>query len=339
MQASTLIVICALILLVIALFALHAYLALQVLVGLIVVWLVYRLSLLIMQHDRLVVEEGRERNSHMRVPIVDGYAMTATASDRVWNTMYADADYYVPLQRSFNRKGGAQFSYSFWMYIGNGAKTNVGNHTILLRGNPKSYPWMKSVTSASDGVDQGVTQTFQYKDVLVKCPQIAFGPTFDSFVVSLNTLHDPDTKITISPYAATDGVDGTLRQNLLKLTLNKWVLHTFVFEDNVAITEFEDGIMMRYYLNDTLYHTARVPSTLRQNNGDLHILPTFGHGNVVRDSKIGDVTYYNYALVLEDVREVFAQGPPQNPASGLDRAGMGAPLYLNEYNKLDVYNT
>ncbi len=331
------------------LIVLHWWVALQLLLGVLVVLMVYKMSLAIMHHDRLVVDMDHARVPRLEKSIMDGYALTASASDRAWSTIDQNAVDYLPLLRSLNRKGGAQFTYQFWMYVGNSSKANVAYKTILLRGSPTQYAWTKNVTTAPDStvvkpnpdgsVPNSVTTKYTYRDVLVKCPQISFGPTADSFQVSINTIHDPDTKIDITPYAATDGIDGTLRQNALKLALNKWALHTFVFEDNVAISDFEDGIRLRYYLNDVLYHTARIPSTMRQNNGDFYLLPTFGTGSIVRDCRIGDLRYYNYALDTDEVRRTFGGGPPRKAAVGLDRSSTSMPLYLTEYNKLDIYNT
>lgn len=332
--------------------------ALQITLGVVVVVAIYKFVLFVMQKDELVITELADSSRPQRVKIVDGYVLTASASDRVWTTVMPDADNYAPLTKSMNRKGGAQFTYQFWMYIGDESKANVGNAAIIMRGDRKRYSWEKHIvnqedaqtaiaasknsTGLIDAIDALPSRKQQGSGVIVKCPLIRFGPTYDSFVVEINTMHDPNAKIEITPYPAKDGIDGTLRNNMLKLSVNKWVLHTFVFEDNVAITDFEDGILMRYYANDTLYHTARIPSTLRQNTGDLYLLSTGIDGNVsmpIKDCKIGDINYYNYAIGPQDITDVLKKGPPRNISTDLvGSAGNGDPLYLAEYNKLDVYN-
>jgi len=319
--------------------------ALQVLAGLIVVFLLYRVALWMMRSDKLVLNRLEATDARARVRIVDGYALTGSASDRVWTTVHQDADNYAPLHRSLNRKGGAQFTYSFWMFVGDGSKANVANRDILVRGDTTPYSWSKQVSVADPlalNARTGVTTTTSKSTgMLVKCPRIRFGATYDSFVVEFNTLHDPDAKVSITPYAATGGGDGTLRSNMLKLSANKWVLHTFTLEDHVAITDFEDGIVLRYFMNDTLYHTARVASALKQNGGDLYLLPTgSSRGVPLRDCKIGDVTYYNYAVGLDQVKDMFARGPPRKMSTDIaGTSGAGDPLFLSEYNRLDVYNT
>jgi hypothetical protein len=329
--------------------------ALEVVLGLLVVIAIYRMALWIMKKDQLVITKLKDSARPQRVSVVGGYALTASASDRVWTTVMQDAENYAPLVHSLNRKGGAQFTYQFWMFVGDESKSNVAGHTILLRGDAKQYKWEKWMYNTADVQNALALQKNMLKavntlapakkvresGVFVKCPLIRFGPTYDSFVVELNTLHDPDVKIVITPNEAKDGIDGTQRANALKLSASKWVLHTFTFEDHVAITDFEDGIVMRYYINDLMYHTARVPSAIRQNLGDLHLLPSGPRGLPLKDCKIGNVAYFNYAITPDEIHKTFRAGPPRKMSTDIVGAegGRGDPLYLAEYNRLDVYNT
>lgn len=319
---------------------------LQVVIGLLIVWGVYRLAVWMRGGNELVAKVP-ELNSSDTVMIAKGWASTKMAADHSWSTINPMAKNYLDLQRSLNRKGGAQFTYSFWMQLGDVSDGNVAWQDILLRGDAREYLWNTVILSGgSAGPDMPSSGVF------VKCPRIRFGPSFDSFAVELNTTHSPDHRILITPYPAESGpghrgqVDSTLRKNLLKLTQGRWVLHTFTFEDHVAISDFEDGIVVRYFLNDTMYHTARVASTLRQNNGDLFLLPsntsgTSGGAHSLKSSKIGDVTYRNWAMSANDVAAVFSKGPPKNPCKSLMGMtdGNWDPLYLSEYNRLDVYNS
>ena len=237
-------------------------------------------------------------------------------------------------------RGGAQFTYYFWLYLGDASAENVRNRVIMLRGDPKAYSYTKtsrqtdSVLNMPDKVEKITGRP------VTKCPAIGFGPTFDTFVVSFNTLDDPDETIVIKPNNTI--VDVSSRHNVLKLIRNKWALLSFVFEDNVAITDFEDGIIMRFYVNDVLYQVDKRRSTLRQNAGDLVLFPqtpNVGDGGL-KGSRIADLTYRNYAMSANSVREVYDAGPPKYFASEL--AGhneVGDPLYLSVYNKLDIYNT
>jgi hypothetical protein len=309
----------------------------QVVLGLVIVFFVYRMSLWLMKKDELVTNERRHLNTKETVRIVDGYAYTSIATNRSWNTVNPDARNYVRLRRSYNRKGGAQFSYQFWMYLDDTTPENVAGKDILMRGDRTNFKYQTS-TELDDGVLAN-TVTRNAEGIVIKCPRIRFGPTHDSIVIELNTLHNPDEMITIDPIAASGGEDTSLRHNILKLMQHKWVLFTFTFEDSVAINDFEDGILVRFYVNDILYNTSSVRSTLRPNNGAFYLMPASGD-STIKNGRIGDVTYYNYAVSGAMIRENFERGPPKYPCKEIMGGdSLGEPLYLSEYNKLDIYNT
>ncbi len=299
----------------------------QVLAGLVAVLLVYVLALALLRADRLV-SDGTDaaRDASLRTVVLRGYAHTATVANRTWTTVDPDASNYAPLTRSINRRGGAQFSYSFWLYIGNTSPASVANKTILLHGDPKLVSWRRMKAD-------GTLLNDMANQVLTKCPLIRFGPTYDSLVVEFNTAQDPHSLLEVKPNPSRD--DPSKRANLLKLGLNKWALHTVVFEDHVAINDFENGLAVRYYFNDTLYSTLHLPTTLVQNNGDLLLLPG---ASSLPDCKIGDVTYHNVALSPDRVRQLYLGGPPRRPAKELVEA-RGEPLVLSEFNRIDRYNT
>ncbi len=308
-----------------------AAVAAQVAVGVALVAIVYRVSLLVLSQDALVEPTGRAyAPAKQRVLVLDGQAPTAAASDRAWSTVNPAARDYAPLKRSLNRRGGAQFSYMFWLYLGDASRGNVAGKTLLLRGDPAPY--------AYEVLRGAAVERLVDADVLVRCPRVRFGRGSDEIVVELNTVEDPGTAVHFSSDVSPG--DATLRRNLLKLTRGKWVLYTLTFEDRVAVTDFEQGVLVRLYVNDVLYRSAPLPGrALRQNSGDLHVLPLLGGAAVpIRDGRIADVAYYNYAVPAAEVEAVYRRGPPQKLAEDA-RATESTPLYLSEYNKLDIYNS
>ena len=341
--------------------------ALQIAGGLVVVLCIYLLSLWVIGGDQLVPDVNTMRQPRLQVKIMDGFGMGNAMSDHSWSTINQDAKSFMSLKRSFNRRGGAQFSYSFWMQLTDTTPSNVAGRTILLRGDKNVYAWVEQ--TAADSTFNTITTTTGHQDVLVKSPRIRFGPTYDSFVVELNTVNDPDVQIAFSPEVEStyDGElvtkkgDPSLRHNALSLTKGKWSMYTFTFEDQVAISDFESGIMVRFYINDTLYQTTRLPGTMRQNYGDLFLFPSiptaastaaaasadvFHHAastlpktNPYFNGSLGNLSYFNYALSIKDVGELFNYGPPRYPAKDMSSSVGSDPLYLSEYNRLDVYNT
>jgi hypothetical protein len=333
----------------------------QILVGLLLVWVVYRMSLWLMRKDQLVLDK-RKATARQDVRIIDGFIDTPLIAGRVLDTRNPKARTYTPLPRSFNRRGGAQFTYYFWLYLGDSSEDNVKNRIILLRGDPTAHSYTRSTKLTDAAVAASGTATWGAPvrvsgRPFVKCPMISFGSSYDTLEVAFNTADNPDERIRIEPsrYPAPNNGsadDPSARHHVMKLIRKRWALLTFVFEDNVAITDFEDGIIVRFYINDIMYQVDKRRSSLRQNAGDLHLFPTVRSltapqgatpaepDSGLKGSRIGDLTYRNYAMSMAAVREVFEAGPPTHFAS--DLAGhneLGEPLFLSVYNKLDVYNT
>ena len=329
--------------------------AVQVAAGLFVVFLIYLISLWVLGKGQLVADPNDMRPPKQAVVVLNGYADTTAASDIDYSTVNPASFNFVALRPSYNRKGGAQFSYSMWLKLVDTSASNVAGKTLLLRGDRRVYNWNTEVYNPGTNT----TSTGQkWSDVMIKCPRIRFGDTFDSIVIEFNTLADPGASITILPDSELPAVPGnspqaaptdpSMRHNALKLIQGRWSLLTFTFEDAVAISDFEGGIMVRFYLNDLLYGTSTMPSAFKQSQGDLFVLPSITKTDPgskatttetpIQNGQIGNVTYYNYALGLDEIRGMFHSGPPKKPAK-MQNGSMGEPLYLSEFNKLDVYNT
>lgn len=310
--------------------------AVQVAAGLVVVLVVYNIALWVIQRDNLVQDLAQLKPPKQQLSLLDGYGDASQLADRTWSTINEDAYAYAPVRRSYNRRGGAQFSYTFWLMLTNTAPENVAKKTILLRGDSRRYSWKKVTTS--DDVGGGARTDVITDRVLVKCPLIRFGDTYDDIVVEFNTLGDPDSRMEIRGEARPYG-DESLRHNALKLVKGKWAMMTFTFEDNASINEFEDGIVVRFYLNDTLYMTKTMAGTFKQNQGDLYLFPS-DNGTVAGPTrtKLGNLQYFNYALSTDVIKGLFRAGPPTQAAKDI-HGESSEPVYLSEYNKLDIYNT
>lgn len=333
--------------------------AVQIIVGIVIVMIIYMVSLWILRGDQLVADPSTVSKPRQRVMILDGFAETSILGGTQWSTVNPQAQNYVMLDRSYNRKGGAQYTYSIWVQI---RDTSVINgQTLFMRGDPTLYNWTKQLESTA----ARPVPLAAFSDVLIKCPRVRFGSSFDKgLVVEFNTLDDPQGGHVVitpdpepipeqgGPKSLTE-FDHTMRKNMYNLIRDRWAMLTFTFEDGVTINEFENGIMVRFYLNDVLYKSQGVKGALKQNAGDVYLLPTIandpqygsanhqdynGQYNNLTNSTIGNLAYYNYALGLKEVRELFNRGPPKKAAT-FGVGPVGEPLYLSEYNKLDVYNT
>ncbi|GLC54555.1 hypothetical protein PLESTB_000879200 [Pleodorina starrii] len=305
-----------------------ANIVLQVVVGLILALGVYWLSLLVMRTDKLVIDRKLGSSSPKETEIINGYVDCASFVNKSYNTSNTASPTFLSLPRSVNRKGGAQFTYSLWLYMTNVSDDNVRNKILFSRGSMKPYRYVRTPSD-------GVLNTSNAADLFIRCPLVRFGSSYRELVVEFNTADDPDQRVSIINRQDTD--DSAMRRNAASLMANYWVMLTLVFEDNVPINDFENGVVVKYYLNDMLYQVSRVRSTLRQNNGALNILPHRRGESGMRGARMASFSYYNYALSLEDIAARYLRGPSRtiykDPA---DRMGM--PLYLTASNRVDFTN-
>lgn len=307
----------------------------QICVGLVIVILVYLLSMWIMQRDQILDEEvAYMRPTKLSVDVLNGHANLSNLADKQWNTMNQAATNFLPILKSYNRRGGLQFSYSFWIKIDTrSGGTQLANQSILLHGDRTPYRWHKNTRGNQEIGTPNTSHTYG-PTMLVKCPHIRFGRTFDEIIVEFNTLTDPHVAYAITPTSKPGPGE---RRNALSLMQGKWAMLTFAFEDNVGISNFEEGIMVRTYLNDDLYHTHRQRGAFRRNQGDLFVAPNLDRS--INNVMVGDIRYHNYAIQPEEVSRLFRDGPPNRASDEVQQRSDPGPLYLSEYNKLDIYNT
>lgn len=330
--------------------------ALQVFAGLLVVLIVYYLSLRLLRQDALAVSRGQAAPSpRVEVTVLNGYVESTVVAQKSYNTVNPAKDNYVNIPNSFNRRGGAQLSYSLWVFVDDPDKCK--HVTLFARGDVRRYTaaffagWkakaverapptpVVDATGARSATTVKVAPDHVVTAPVVFAPAVGFMDRYDEIGVVFNTVQTPFNIAVISP-AATRGFDATRahdveRRDALKLIAHKWALFTVVIEDSTSVNDFDDGVVVRFYLNDVLYHTARMPGTLRGNTGPLHLFPDGG----VPGLRIGNLKYFNYAIGQERVKELYDAGPPKFYSPDVQsRADLGEPLFLSEYNKLDLYS-
>lgn len=301
------------------------FIAMQTSLALFIVYATYWMSLWVLKRDKLVLDTKYNTISNTRTLIVDGYTDAFSLQNTVIDTLNPSSVSYANLPRSVNRMGGAQFTYQFWFLLTNTDKENVGSKDILVRGDIMPY---RTVT-----VNNATNETTTYEGMIIKCPRIRFNGSFDDIAVEVNTLEDPIPPPMLIKNRNSDS-DATSRRNILKLTKDKWVLYTFIFQDSVQVNDFENGVAMTFYVNDLLYQTTTMRSALKQNNGNLYLFPS----GAIDGCKVGNLAYYNYALSLSEIAKIYNNGPPK-VASAKKSGPVASPLFLTEYNKLDIYNT
>lgn len=287
---------------------------------------IYWLSLFATNRDRLVITSKYSSHKAGSYPILSGFIDCTSGMNIVYNTYNINSKTFLPLPRSVNRKGGAQFTYTFWLYLDDVSDENIKNKVLFCRGDMKQYDYKVVDKSTSVILDTGRTN-------VVKCPLIKFGANYKELVVEFNTTDKFNEKMVIMNNVS-EG-DSAVRRNAMSLMPHYWVMFTFVFEDNVPINDFENGISIRFYINDTLYQIHKVRSMLKQNNGRMHILPDETKVGI-KSARMCDFYYHNYALDDTAIQKLFAKGPSKSRFT--TDSNFGTPLYLGASNRIDQTN-
>jgi len=294
------------------------FILLEVVIALLIVIILNKIAVKIMTNDEIIEDPTRK----MKTVLFNGWVETNGFTNKKFNTFNQFATNYRKLPHSMNKLGGAQFTYTMWIKLNNTSAENVANKVLFLQGDPSLYNFTETIGNTTKTIN----------DFLVKCPVVKFGNGVDEINVEFNTTKEISARASI---LRVPNADETIRHNMVSLLPGKWAMLTFVFEDDKRYNEFEDGVIFRFYVNDIMYNTSRFTGALRLNQGDLNILPNGG----ILDGYLADLTYYNYAFNVEDVRNVFAKGFNNNRYNEMDNdPSFNEPLYLTQYNKLEINN-
>lgn len=295
--------------------------AVQIVVGLAVAYVIYLLALLAIKADQLGIDDKFDVNKKQRVPIVDGYADSSQLYKQNFNTIVPYAKNYLPIRSSVNIKGGAQFSYTMWIHA---ADPDLAvNKCIFLKGDPKRYAYTEKI---GDDVSTRNNR-------VAYCPMFSFAEKPMTFKLQFNTLAKMNEVMMIERI---DDESSAMRRNLLSLFSGKWIMVTMVFQDNMPINEFESGLEVKFYVNDVLYQVGRYPTAIKQNKGDLHIFPD--DDGAVPKCKISNFAYYNYAITDDEIKRLARSGPNDKPVTTTTKTFV-SPMMISDYNRLDIYNT
>jgi len=186
-------------------------------------------------------------------------------------------------------------------------------------------------TKTSSGSEQFTRQTLIGPDRFIACPQIRFGKDYKTLKVRFNTTNDIFNEITI---------DLSDKKKMINIQPGTWYLYTFMFEDNYSpLEQADNGIRFTFYLNDVLYWSESASSfpafrndTLKQNDGNLYFFLNNKSSRTFLE--MGNIGYYNYALVSDEVRELYKKGPPTKMNDVDTVEASQKPRFLNQYNMI-----
>lgn len=197
----------------------------------------------------------------------------------------------VDLPRSMNTKGGAQYSYSFWIKMPEYSRGDF-KRVVLYRGDKTTVEF----TDPTGGKNMKLPMTFG--------PMVIVKRRGNDTYVSchVNTQLDKNFSCTIKSISGETPVNWT-----------KWNLLTVSVSDvNLYGAANEGAVSCSVWMNQVENKNIGDKGTggLLENSGDLHILPTDKfddvkcHGQV--DLEVRDITYANYAMTAADIYNKIA---------------------------------
>jgi hypothetical protein len=295
----------------------------QIAIGVLLAIIFYVVLLAIMRTDSFA-KEGMSPEKKNVVPIFSGIADSGILSATTYNTVLPFATNYMAIVPSVNMKGGAQFSYSFWINVMDSSAAGLQNAVIFMKGDKKKYGFNKLDNTTSMTTNENMSY-------LTYCPMFSFGNSALEFKVQFNSVNNVNEMMYVSKISSENPI---FRKNIASILQNSWMLITIVFEDNMPINDFENGVRLQFYLNDMLYDSAVFKGMLKQNQGNLFFFPAGALSGV----RLSDMKYYNYAVSHEEVKANYQTKPSLSSVANIGSAMSGVPIAVSDKNILDVYN-
>jgi hypothetical protein len=264
--------------------------------------------------------------------IIDGAYEYKGDNSAKFNTTDKTKGTYVDLSPSINQKGGAVYTYNFWLYFPNAAATGVDKDKTLVLFNKGSNTLVKYTSSLRCDT---IENWFLVKNPLVR---LDFNDSkhIDAIVVEFNSIETPDVFHEGANTGDKDCSGDMVKKdaNLIGIKdlatrtdlLEQWNMITIVVsetspDDNVFVSS--NQALVKLYLNGYAYlnkdgQLENKSTAMKTNNSDLHLgfsgdttVSTIYTGAVPNESTkvaISDLTYFNYVLEDKEIIDLFKKG-------------------------------
>ena len=315
----------------------------QVVVALLIVVGFFLLAFFIFNKEAIEAATVK-RTVKRKTDIFRGIKDISINKNEVYDTSDRTHPTFRDIPNSVNQLGGAEFTYSFWMYksakiattpsvsfaVNDSVDTN--DLILLIRGSNRQQVFKNICGEAPSTAN----------NVMLKCPLIKFqGENWDYLVVELNTEDSPEAVREQSRNTCgSKQARGWSTANAHKVALggfsdvnyvDKWFMVTVVVSD----TEPKDNlpvrnkIRVRIYINGVLEleryldsHlgevTSQNPSVLRQNQGPLYVAPDLSspsrNNPTAADLFMANLSYMSYAATPEEIKSLYKEKFDRNIA-------------------------
>jgi hypothetical protein len=223
---------------------------------------------------------------------------------------------------------GREYTYSFWLYLDNYQRTGLDNNSyymVMYRGNSGSLENANPIIM----MDNQSNKLY----IIIKTTQSSLQD------VNINTANiikknyfNSDTPLANSNTHLVCAIDF--------IPLQRWV-HVACVVDNKLVTLFLDGQIYSVKTTDEFKSSKRPELDSMGNKVNYNLIIDKTEGDLVIgrsaisqrmaiDGWVGKIEFFNYALTVDNVRQIYQQGPmPKGFLSwlGLSQYGFRSPIY------------
>lgn len=267
-------------------------------------------------------------NIRKKTKILDGYYSYKISSHEIFNTIDNTKGSYIDLRPSINEKGGAVYSYNFWLYIPSTTYNQNKTFVLFNKGVNKIYE-MKN----TDGLGCN-TDWFMVKNPLVRL-NTDENSKVSSIIVEFNSIENPDVfhiNANTSDADCSGIIDkkdanhlGIKNLGSRKDLEEKWNMITII----VSETSHDDDIfvesnqaIVKLYLNGYNYldkkgELIKKSTAIKSNNANFHLGSDTIYTNkfdAEPEISISDLTYFNYELEDDEIISLFKEGCKKSAA-------------------------
>jgi len=301
----------------------------QIVISLIILILMgyFAYNVYIMEFNTMM--KGGYKDIRIKTDIISGVFDLGIGSELKFNTVNKAHNRYIDMNASTNQQGGAEYSYNFWLYVdkdklvnGNPKKQDI---VLFFKGEKELY--------YNENANYNCSSKKIGKDIVItKNPLVRINFDASKLVVDYNNIYSADSYQHRSRYDSCNLYNNSASWNeknnnmlgVYDINFNrKWYMVTIVMkeiaEQNNVLSN--NRAECKIYINgytvfnskvETKYDGSIYSATSKNNKSPFYINPSFSKNKQLKDTiqneffdtsdieagglKIGDITYFNYAI-------------------------------------------
>lgn len=251
-----------------------------------------------------------------------------------YDTYDKSVDNYLPIEASINQRGGAEYSYNFWVYTNKDSGFSSGGKDIplFLKGEKKLYYSKQNYNCANKYAD---TNAGKHYNVMIKNPLVKMSSDGSAIVIEYNNINNVEsyqqrvgynnceTKTSTNFREKNSNLIGVYNLDFDK----KWYMVSIIMKEvadsgNILMSNkasckmYINGINVMDKKVETRYMDNIYAATFRNNKSPLYINPDFTNntknvfGRVANadNLKLADLKYYNYAIGEKEISQLYSSG-------------------------------